>query len=94
MLYFITLVALVLLSITFNENESYLRFGETVAVVGCGGVGLIVIAAARLRGAGEIYAIDNSTVKKDLSLNYGANFFHETVTNLPENIDFILFPTI
>jgi Zn-dependent alcohol dehydrogenase len=45
------------------ENESYLRFGETVAIVGCGGVGLIVVAAARLRGAGEIHAVDNSIVK-------------------------------
>jgi Zn-dependent alcohol dehydrogenase len=75
------------------ENESYLRFGETVAVVGCGGVGLIVIAAARLRGAGEIYAVDNSTVKKDLSFDYGANFFHETVANLPENIDLLIDTT-
>lgn len=75
------------------ENESYLRFGETVAVVGCGGVGLIVIAAARLRGAGEIYAVDNSTVKKDLSFDYGANFFNETVANLPENIDLLIDTT-
>jgi S-(hydroxymethyl)glutathione dehydrogenase/alcohol dehydrogenase len=75
------------------ENESYLRFGETVAIVGCGGVGLIVVAAARLRGAGEIHAVDNSIVKKDLSFNYGANFFYETVTKLPENIDLLIDTT-
>lgn len=75
------------------ENESYLRFGETVAIVGCGGVGLIVVAAARLRGAGEIYAVDNSIFKKDLSFNYGANFFYETVTYLPENIDLLIDTT-
>lgn len=75
------------------ENESYLRFGETVAIVGCGGVGLIVVAAARLRGAGEIHAVDNSIVKKDLSFNYGANFFYETVNNLPDNIDLLIDTT-
>ena len=75
------------------ENESHLRFGETVAVVGCGGVGLIAIAAARLRGAGEIHAVDNSIVKKDLSFNHGANFFYEVVTNLPENIDLLIDTT-
>ena len=75
------------------DNESYLKFGETVAVVGCGGVGLIVLAAARLRGAGEIYAIDNSPFKKDLSFNHGANFFHESVTQLPENIDLLIDTT-
>jgi Zn-dependent alcohol dehydrogenase len=75
------------------ENESYLRFGETVAIIGCGGVGLIVVAAARLRGAGEIHAVDNSIVKKDLSFNYGANFFYETVNNLPENIDLLIDTT-
>lgn len=75
------------------DNESNLKFGETVAVVGCGGVGLIVLAAARLRGAGEIHAVDNSPVKKDLSFNHGANFFHESVTQLPENIDLLIDTT-
>jgi len=75
------------------DNESNLKFGETVAVVGCGGVGLIVVAAARLRGAGEIHAVDYSSVKKDLSFNHGANFFYESVTQLPGNIDLLIDTT-
>jgi len=75
------------------DNESNLKFGETVAVVGCGGVGLIVVAAARLRGAGEIHSVDNSPVKKDLSFNHGANFFHESVAQLPGNIDLLIDTT-
>lgn len=75
------------------DNESYLKFGETVAVLGCGGVGLMVLAAARLHGAGEIYAVDNSPVKKDLSFNHGANLFHESVTQLPGNIDLLIDTT-
>jgi len=75
------------------DNESHLRFGETVAVVGCGGVGLMVIAAARLRGAGEIHALDNATLKKDLSFNHGANFFHGNIAQLPDNIDLLIDTT-
>ena len=48
------------------DNESNLRFGEKVAVIGCGGVGLNVLTAARLRGAGEIHAVDMSTSKNEL----------------------------
>ena len=39
-------------------NVAAVQPGETVAVVGCGGVGLNVIQGARLAGAGRIIAID------------------------------------
>ena len=35
-----------------------LRVGDSVCVIGCGGVGLQVIAGARLAGAGTIVAVD------------------------------------
>ena len=34
------------------------RWGESVAVIGCGGVGLAAIQGARIAGAGRIFAID------------------------------------
>jgi S-(hydroxymethyl)glutathione dehydrogenase/alcohol dehydrogenase len=41
-------------------------------VVGCGGVGLQVIAALRLAGAGPIVAVDRSPEKLELALARGA----------------------
>jgi S-(hydroxymethyl)glutathione dehydrogenase/alcohol dehydrogenase len=46
--------------------------GETVAVVGCGGVGLNVIQAARLSGATKILAFDTNPRKLDLASDFGA----------------------
>ncbi|PCJ14332.1 MAG: alcohol dehydrogenase [Gammaproteobacteria bacterium] len=46
--------------------------GSTVAVFGCGGVGLSVIQGARLAGAKTIIAVDLSQNKVDLALEFGA----------------------
>jgi S-(hydroxymethyl)glutathione dehydrogenase/alcohol dehydrogenase len=43
-----------------------------VAVIGCGGVGLQVIAAARLAGAGTIVAVDRRPEKLEHALRRGA----------------------
>ena len=75
------------------DNESNLRFGEKVAVIGCGGVGLNVLTAARLRGAGEIHAVDMSTSKNELCLNHGATYFHANVADLPREIDLVIDTT-
>jgi S-(hydroxymethyl)glutathione dehydrogenase/alcohol dehydrogenase len=75
------------------DNESNLRFGERVAVVGCGGVGLNVLTAARLRGAGEIYAVDSATTKHELCLEQGATYFHANVAELPAGIDLVIDTT-
>ncbi len=48
------------------------RIGERVAVIGCGGVGLQVIAAARLAGAGTIVAVDRRPEKLAHALQRGA----------------------
>ena len=39
-------------------NTADIHEGDTVAVIGCGGVGLNVIQGAKIAGAGEIIAID------------------------------------
>jgi S-(hydroxymethyl)mycothiol dehydrogenase len=48
------------------------RAGSTVAVIGCGGVGLAVIQGARLAGAERIVAIDVLPEKLALALELGA----------------------
>jgi len=46
--------------------------GETVCVVGCGGVGLAAINAAKIAGAGRIIACDPVLEKRDLAMKLGA----------------------
>ncbi len=53
-------------------NAARLRAGDRVAVIGCGGVGLQVIAAARLAGAATIVAVDRGAGKLERALRRGA----------------------
>ncbi len=46
--------------------------GETVAVIGCGGVGLAAINAAKIAGAGRIIAVDPIPEKRELAKILGA----------------------
>lgn len=46
--------------------------GETVAVVGCGGIGLAAINAAKIAGAGRIIALDPVPEKRELAKKLGA----------------------
>ena len=57
------------------NNEIDLKFGESVAVVGCGGVGLNLIHALALGAANPIFALDIFEEKRDLALNMGADYF-------------------
>ncbi|HSC04753.1 MAG TPA: Zn-dependent alcohol dehydrogenase [Solirubrobacteraceae bacterium] len=53
-------------------NRAGVRVGETVAVIGCGGVGLQVIAGARLAGAATIVAVDRGEEKLARAVARGA----------------------
>ena len=53
-------------------NTADIKKGDTVAVVGCGGVGLNVIQGARIKGAGEIIAIDMNETKLQMAKEFGA----------------------
>jgi NDMA-dependent alcohol dehydrogenase len=53
-------------------NTADIRPGDTVAVIGCGGVGLNVIQGARIASAGEIIAIDMVESKLQLAKEFGA----------------------
>jgi S-(hydroxymethyl)glutathione dehydrogenase / alcohol dehydrogenase len=54
------------------RNVGRVRPGESVAVLGCGGVGLQVLAAVRLAGADPLIAIDRDPAKLELALERGA----------------------
>jgi len=56
-------------------HTSKVRPGETVAVIGCGGVGLAAINGAAIAGAGRIIAIDTSPSKANLVRQFGATDF-------------------
>jgi S-(hydroxymethyl)glutathione dehydrogenase/alcohol dehydrogenase len=53
-------------------NTAGVRPGSTVAVIGCGGVGVAAIQGARIAGAAEILAIDPSEDKRALVGRFGA----------------------
>ena len=56
-------------------HTANVRPGETVAVIGCGGVGLAAINGAAIAGAGRIIAIDTSPAKDNMARNFGATDF-------------------
>jgi len=53
-------------------HTSNVRPGETVAVIGCGGVGLAAINGAAIAGAGRIIAVDMIGSKLNLAKHFGA----------------------
>ena len=53
-------------------NTAGIRPGQTVCVIGCGGVGLSAINGALLAGAGRIIAVDLQPAKLELARRFGA----------------------
>jgi S-(hydroxymethyl)mycothiol dehydrogenase len=53
-------------------NTGAVTRGDSVAVIGCGGVGDAAIAGARLAGAGKIIAIDMDERKLEWAKDFGA----------------------
>lgn len=56
------------------ENEANLKMGEKVLVIGCGGLGLNLILAAKMRRALTIVGMDISAEKTIPVLSFGARF--------------------
>jgi S-(hydroxymethyl)glutathione dehydrogenase/alcohol dehydrogenase len=57
------------------RNTARVAAGESVVVIGLGGVGLSVVAAARSAGAADVIAVDVSEAKKGLAEAAGATDF-------------------
>ena len=53
-------------------NTAHVAEGDTVAVLGCGGVGLNVVQGARIAGAARIIAVDTNPAKLALAASFGA----------------------
>lgn len=75
------------------DNEINLKFGESVAIIGCGGVGLNLIQAASMKSACPIYAVDNNITKRDLCFTAGASVFLNSINSIDEKIDVIIDTT-
>ncbi|HET6356284.1 Zn-dependent alcohol dehydrogenase [Streptomyces sp.] len=53
-------------------NTADVAAGSSVAVIGCGGVGISAIQGARLKGAAQIVAVDPVATRREAALKFGA----------------------
>ncbi|MDQ8701305.1 Zn-dependent alcohol dehydrogenase [Streptomyces sp. LHD-70] len=53
-------------------NTADVAAGSSVAVIGCGGVGISAIQGARLKGAAQIVAVDPVESRREAALRFGA----------------------
>ncbi|HEY8548278.1 MAG TPA: alcohol dehydrogenase catalytic domain-containing protein [Acidimicrobiales bacterium] len=67
-------------------NVADVRPGASVAVVGCGGVGLNVVQAARVAGATAIVAVDTNPARLELAGLLGATDRATTVAGIAEAV--------
>jgi S-(hydroxymethyl)glutathione dehydrogenase/alcohol dehydrogenase len=67
-------------------NTAKVRPGQSVLVVGLGGVGLSVVQGARLAGAGTILAVDRSPDKLALAQSMGATDVLEASDELAKQV--------
>ena len=75
------------------DNECDLKFGETVAIIGCGGVGLNLIQAATMRSPLKIYGVDINRKMIDLTYIMGATLFTESINDIENKLDVIIDTT-
>ena len=75
------------------DNECNLKFGESVAIIGCGGVGLNLIQAAKMKNAYPVYGVDINDKMFDLTHQIGVDIFTCDLEFIPEKIDVILDTT-
>jgi S-(hydroxymethyl)glutathione dehydrogenase / alcohol dehydrogenase len=57
--------------------KAQVRPGDTVAVIGCGGIGLSAVQGARIAGAARIIAVDREAGKRATAIALGATDFVE-----------------
>ena len=64
-------------------NKSGISHGETALVLGCGPIGLAIIAACRLRGVENIAACDFSPKRRELAATMGAHLTLDAAQGSP-----------
>jgi threonine dehydrogenase-like Zn-dependent dehydrogenase len=77
----------------FAAKLAEIKAGDTVAVFGCGAVGQLAIASAKLLGAGRILAVDHVPARLQMAKDQGAEVINfnaedpvETILNLTGGI--------
>jgi len=63
------------------KDEANVRFGESVMIVGAGGMGINMVKAATLASAYPIISIDINDHKRELALSLGAHLFINSSTH-------------
>ncbi|MFG2338736.1 Zn-dependent alcohol dehydrogenase [Streptomyces yangpuensis] len=53
-------------------NTAKVEAGSSVAVIGCGGVGISVVQGAKVQGAAQIVAVDPVESRREAALRFGA----------------------
>jgi S-(hydroxymethyl)glutathione dehydrogenase/alcohol dehydrogenase len=72
-------------------NTAQVAAGSTVAVFGCGGIGLSIIQGARIAGAEKVIAVDTIELKLEMARGFGATHTtagegaHEFILEQTEN---------
>jgi NDMA-dependent alcohol dehydrogenase len=67
-------------------NRAGVRGGDTVVVVGAGGIGTAAIQGARINGAAQIIAVDPVEFKQKSALRFGAT---HSVSNIAEAVKLV-----
>jgi L-iditol 2-dehydrogenase len=61
-------------SVAFHAvRRARIRLGESVAVFGCGIIGLLIVRALRLAGCGKLYAVDVNPARLEAAREMGAD---------------------
>jgi S-(hydroxymethyl)glutathione dehydrogenase/alcohol dehydrogenase len=69
------------------EHEAELKIGESVLIIGCGGLGVNLIRAARMRCASRIVVVDHAD-KRHLAFYLGAQFYNGRIPD--EQFDVVI----
>ena len=72
-------------------HDAKVRIGESLVIIGCGGIGLGVVLGAHLAGAYPVIAVDIHDHKLDKARAYGAtHVINSTTTNFREAVQTLL----
>jgi len=72
-------------------NAGEVRAGETVVIIGCGGVGMNAVQAAAIAGAGRVIAVDPVEFKREKAQEFGAT---HTANSVEEALELVMDLTV
>ncbi|MEV4734723.1 Zn-dependent alcohol dehydrogenase [Saccharopolyspora sp. NPDC049426] len=69
-----------------SVNAAKVRPGDTVLIIGTGGVGMNAVQGAKLAGAANIFAVDSEPSKHELAKSFGATHTARTIDEALDEI--------